>query len=320
MHAHSLYEGSFSVDTTKKFIPFDPAIHDRKDRPGSLFIHVHPFLIESANGLILLDTGLGFTNADGGLLLHDNMRKKGFDPADVRYVLQSHLHKDHASGMVTEQDGSLRLAFPEAEYVIQRGEWEDAYSGKSDSYRTEIFDVLQRSGNLLLVEGDGVVNNEIRYEQSGGHTAHHQVSISKPAASIFSSGGMKHPNPNSSSVALPPSTTTMAARRWSCAPNTGNKAPRKVGSSCFTTRQTSPLGGLSKSPTAATVSWMRRSDPAEGYGKAILAVRPFGRRPDLQKGVASVPAEGNGIQKRRSSFGAARLLAKCAVRAYRAKG
>lgn len=195
MHAHSLYEGSFSVDTTKKFIPFDPALHDRKDRPGSLFIHVHPFLIESANGLILLDTGLGFTNDDGGLLLHDNLRKKGFEPDDVRYVLQSHLHKDHASGMVTDQDGSVRLAFSEAEYVIQRGEWEDAYSGKSDSYRTEIFDVLQRSGNLLLVEGDGIVNNEIRYEQSGGHTEHHQVFHIETGGEHFFFGGDEAPEP-----------------------------------------------------------------------------------------------------------------------------
>lgn len=195
MQAHSLYEGSFSVDTSKKFIPFDPAIHDRKDRPGSLFIHVHPFVIESPNGLILLDTGLGFTNDEGGLLLHDNLRKKGFEPDDVRYVLMSHLHKDHASGMITEEDGRLRLAFPEAEYVIQQGEWEDAYSGNSDSYRTAVFDVIQRSGNLLLVEGDGAINNEIRHEVSGGHTQYHQVFHIESGGEHFFFGGDEAPEP-----------------------------------------------------------------------------------------------------------------------------
>ncbi len=195
MQAYSLSEGSFSVDSSKKFLPFDPEIHDKKDRPGSLFIHVHPFLIVSADGLLLLDTGLGFTNAQGGLLLHDNIRKIGFDPNDVRYVLLSHLHKDHASGMVTEEKGNLRLAFPEAEYVIQRGEWEDAYSGKSDSYKTEIFDVLQRSGNLLLVEGDGSLNHEIRYERSGGHTAHHQVFHIHTEDEHFFFGGDEAPEP-----------------------------------------------------------------------------------------------------------------------------
>ena len=175
MQAYSLYEGSFSVDSSKKFVPFDPAKDDKKDRPGSLFIHVHPFLVASEHGLILLDTGLGFTDGDGRLLLHENIRKAGYDPEDVRYVLMSHLHKDHAGGMVVERNDAFRLAFPEAEYVIQRGEWEDAYSGKSTSYRTEIFDILQRSGNLLLVEGEGTLNNEISYEVSGGHTPYHQV-------------------------------------------------------------------------------------------------------------------------------------------------
>lgn len=195
MQAHSLFEGSFSVDSSKKFIPFDASKDSKKDRPGSLFIHVHPFLIESANGLLLLDTGIGHTNPEGGLQLHDNIRKTGLDPADVRYVLLSHLHKDHASGMVVAQDGKFRLAFPDAEYVVQRGEWEDAYSGKSDSYQTEVFDVLQRSGNLFLVEGNGVLNNEITYDVSGGHTPFHQVFHIRTGGEHFFFGGDEAPEP-----------------------------------------------------------------------------------------------------------------------------
>ncbi|SFB92622.1 Metallo-beta-lactamase superfamily protein [Parapedobacter composti] len=195
MQAHSLFEGSFSVDSSKKFIPFDASKDNKKDRPGSLFIHVHPFLIESAAGLLLLDTGIGHTLPDGTLQLHNNIRKAGFEPSDIRYVLLSHLHKDHASGMVLEQDGQLRLAFPDAEYVIQRGEWEDAYSGKSDSYKTELFDVLQRSGNLLLIDGDGILNNEVSYEVSGGHTPHHQVFHIRTGGEHYFFGGDEAPEP-----------------------------------------------------------------------------------------------------------------------------
>jgi glyoxylase-like metal-dependent hydrolase (beta-lactamase superfamily II) len=193
--AYSLYEGSFSVDSTKKFIPFDPLIHDKKDRPASLFIHVHPFLIETDQGLILLDTGLGFVDEQGELKLHQKLRHLGYEPKDVRYVLLSHLHKDHASGMITQIDGRYRLAFPEAEYVVQRGEWEDAYSGKSESYRVEILDVLQRSGNLLLVEGNGQINPEIRYELSGGHTEFHQVFHIVTKDKHFFFGGDEAPEP-----------------------------------------------------------------------------------------------------------------------------
>jgi glyoxylase-like metal-dependent hydrolase (beta-lactamase superfamily II) len=175
VQAYSLYEGSFSVDKSKKFVPFDAAFDDPKDRPGSMFIHIHPFLIETQSGLVLCDTGLGQTNENGILKLHENIQSLGYGPDDVKYVLMSHLHKDHAGGMVTLESGSPRIAFPEAEYIVQRGEWEDAYSGISKSYRTEIFDVVQRSGNLVLVEGEGQVNAEISYAHSGGHTANHQV-------------------------------------------------------------------------------------------------------------------------------------------------
>ncbi len=194
IQAHSLFEGSFSVDSSKKFVPFDPLVDDPKSRPGSLFVHVHPFLIETGYGLILCDTGLG-NRTDDELLIHHNIKKLGFDPQDVKYVLMSHLHKDHTGGMVDFKDGLARIAFPEAEYVIQRGEWEHAYSSESPSYRTEVFDVLQRSGNLMLVEGDGSVNNEIRYELNGGHTEHHQAFHIEVGGEHFFFGGDVLPEP-----------------------------------------------------------------------------------------------------------------------------
>ena len=77
LQVYTLHEGSYSVDATKKFIPFDPSIHNAKDRPASLFIHVQPFLIKLNNSLILLDTGLGYSNDEGKLHLHENIKKAG---------------------------------------------------------------------------------------------------------------------------------------------------------------------------------------------------------------------------------------------------
>ena len=163
------------MDSSKKFLLFDPAIHNRKDRPASLFIFVQPFLIETKNDLIILDTGLGFNNEQGEPVIHENIRKAGYDPQDVNLVLMSHLHYDHAGGMVMNKDGKVSLSFPNAEYVINRQEWETAYSKPSKSYKTEIFDIVQRSGSIHFVEGNGHINSEISYELTGGHCEYHQV-------------------------------------------------------------------------------------------------------------------------------------------------
>lgn len=175
MKAFALHEGSYSVDSSKTFIPFDPAIHEAKDRPASLFIYVQPFLVETGNDLIVLDTGLGFHNDSGELIIHENIRHAGFDPQDVSLVLMSHLHFDHSGGMINQIDGNVSLSFPNAEYMIQRGEWEAAYSKPSRSYKTEIFDFMQRSGSVHFVEGSGQLNREVAYEFTGGHCENHQV-------------------------------------------------------------------------------------------------------------------------------------------------
>ena len=175
LQVYTLQEGTYSVDISKKFVPFDPAKDNPKDRPASLFINVQPFLVKLKNDLVLFDTGLGYSNADGKLYLHENIKKAGFNPADVTMVLMSHLHFDHSGGMVHDYNGKMELSFPDATYVMQRGEWETAFSSTSSSYHTEIFDFIQRNAQIKLIEGSGQLTNEISYELTGAHCPCHQV-------------------------------------------------------------------------------------------------------------------------------------------------
>lgn len=195
MQIFTLQEGSYSVDSSKKFIPFDPAIHSFKERPGSLFIHVQPFLVKTHTDLILFDAGLGFKNNQDELIIHQNIRNAGFDPDDVTLVLMSHLHYDHTGGLVVERNGKLEAAFPAAEHVIQRSEWETAFSSKSSSYHTDIFDVLNRSVNIVFVEGNGVLKPGISFEHSGGHCKYHQVFLLEEDNEKVFFGGDELPEP-----------------------------------------------------------------------------------------------------------------------------
>ncbi|MEX8546547.1 MAG: MBL fold metallo-hydrolase [Mucilaginibacter sp.] len=195
MNIYALGEGSFSVDSTKKFVPFNPLTNNPQDRKGSIFIHVQPFLLKTEHDLILMDAGLGFKNPNGELMLHDNIRNAGFEPEEVTLVLMSHLHYDHTGGLVMERNGRMEPSFPDAEHVIQRGEWEFAFSGKSTSYRQPIFEVLQRSANITLVEGSGAFRNGVSYELTGGHTPFHQVFKIESAGKIYFFGGDVLPEP-----------------------------------------------------------------------------------------------------------------------------
>lgn len=195
LQVYTLHEGSYSVDITKKFIPFDPAIHSAKDRPASLFIHVQPFLVKLNDSLILFDTGLGYSNEQGQLHLHENIKKAGFNPEDVDLVLMSHLHFDHSGGMVHDFNGKMELSFPNATYVIQRGEWETAFSSSSSSYHTEIFEFLQRNAQIKFIEGSGKLTEEISYELTGAHCPYHQVFLINDGEDKVFFGGDVLPEP-----------------------------------------------------------------------------------------------------------------------------
>ena len=94
-----LSEGTFTIDKTKIFVPFDTEEDELNARPiGSLLVEVQPFLVITQKDIILIDAGLGFYK-QGKLQLHQSLAEHGINPEDITKVLLSHLHKDHAGGV-----------------------------------------------------------------------------------------------------------------------------------------------------------------------------------------------------------------------------
>lgn len=187
-----LSEGAFTVDKTKQFIPFDKQQDDLQQRNvGSLLVEIQPFCIVASNDIIIIDTGLGFSNSDGTLQIHQNLWDNGINPAEVTKVLMSHLHKDHSGGISKKNPaaGQKILTFPNAQYFINKQELALASEKGNSSYSQEEFENLAKLDKVILTQGDGTIDDYIRYELTGAHSPYHQVFwIEEDGQTIFFGG------------------------------------------------------------------------------------------------------------------------------------
>jgi glyoxylase-like metal-dependent hydrolase (beta-lactamase superfamily II) len=186
-----LSEGSFTIDKTKQFVPFDEEEHKLNERPtGSLLVEIQPFIVITSKDILLLDTGLGFhDNKHGQMQLHYNLERAGIKPEQVTKVLMTHLHKDHAGGISMDTDHS-RLSLPNATYYIQTRELDYAFETGAPSFIFDELMPLRYSSQVhLLHDDEGVIDGYIHYQHTGAHSKHHQVFWIKDGGETVFFGG-----------------------------------------------------------------------------------------------------------------------------------
>jgi metal-dependent hydrolase (beta-lactamase superfamily II) len=179
MRIHPLSEGSFTIDHTKEFVPFNTSIEQLQNRPkGSLLVEIQPFVVVTDSDIILFDTGLGYFNNSGQLQIHENLMNLGIDPSSVTKVFMSHLHKDHAGGLSYLHPiyNERFISFTYAKYYVQKREFELAISGQTSSYLADQVRILEEySGVVWLTQDEATIDNLIHYKLTGGHSMYHQV-------------------------------------------------------------------------------------------------------------------------------------------------
>lgn len=189
-----LSEGTFTIDKTKLFVPFDEEAHELSERTaGSLLVEIQPFVVITSNDILLLDTGLGFEK-NGMLQLHHNLVEAGINPSEITKVLLSHLHKDHAGGAGEEREGlGRRLSFPNARYYVQQKELAFAFEKGFPSFITEELECLQNNSQVETLDGDGVIDGYIEYWITGAHSPWHQAFKIKEGNDLVFYGGDEAP-------------------------------------------------------------------------------------------------------------------------------
>ena len=187
-----LSEGKFTVGKDKKFVPFNTKNDDLQQRiNGSILVEIQPFVIITNKDVILLDTGLGFCNADGTMQIHQLLIDNNVNPLEITKVILSHLHKDHSGGISREDKvfGTRSFSFPQATHYVNKAEFDFAITTGAPSFTPNEFIILQGSDKVIFTSDNEVIDVYITLNHTGGHSPHHQsITIIEGQEIIFFGG------------------------------------------------------------------------------------------------------------------------------------
>lgn len=144
-------------------------------------------LVRDDQRLLLFETGIGaffepkmrerYGVVESHHVLLDSLAALGVAPADIDVVVLSHLHFDHAGGLVMpwREGGELALAFERARFVVGREAWaraQDPHPRDRASFIPAINELLVQSGRLELVDSGPAetLGAGYRFHISDGHT------------------------------------------------------------------------------------------------------------------------------------------------------
>jgi len=147
-------------------------------RRGRLLCRLNLLLVEAGGKRILIETGTGARMSDKdrdikGIEGGDPavaLRALGEDPASIDFVVVSHLHYDHAGGMVDSQG---RPNFANARYVVQRDEADAAHGDElrlAGIMEVDQLDMVRAAGQLAEVQGEVELVAGVSVVPTGGHT------------------------------------------------------------------------------------------------------------------------------------------------------
>jgi glyoxylase-like metal-dependent hydrolase (beta-lactamase superfamily II) len=199
--------GTFRSDAGALFGPVPRLLWDRWvteeiDHEHRLLQALNCLVVETPAGRVLVETGIGERVTDKvremrgylGTPIAPALEAAGVEPGSIDIVAMSHLHFDHAGGLL-RADGSR--AFPRARIVAQRSEWEIALDDNSRivaSYDQPELRLVNEWGSDGAVDGGVELLPGVSVIRTGGHSKGHQAIVvrgSNRTLAFFGDLGMR---------------------------------------------------------------------------------------------------------------------------------
>jgi glyoxylase-like metal-dependent hydrolase (beta-lactamase superfamily II) len=185
---HVLVDGYVSLDGGAMFGVVPKVFWEKKIPPDGrnrVQLAMNCLLVHAGGKRILVETGMGAKMppklrdiyAIEGPYLNDRLAEHGLDPSEIDIVINTHLHFDHCGGNTRLEKDKIVAAYPNAKYVVQRGEFEHAkHPNERDraSYLMDNYAPLEAKGKLALLEGDRAIAPGVELIRVPGHTANMQ--------------------------------------------------------------------------------------------------------------------------------------------------
>jgi glyoxylase-like metal-dependent hydrolase (beta-lactamase superfamily II) len=182
--------GTFRTDAGAIFGPvprllWNRLVTDELDNDHRLLQALNCLLIETPSGRVLVETGIGDRLDDktrtmrgyDGPWIVPALETAGFLPESINVVAMSHLHFDHAGGLL-RADGER--AFPHATIVAQKAEWEVALGDNPRlvaSYVQPELQLVRDWGAEGWADGERELLPGVSVIPTGGHSTGHQAIV-----------------------------------------------------------------------------------------------------------------------------------------------
>jgi glyoxylase-like metal-dependent hydrolase (beta-lactamase superfamily II) len=162
---------------------------------------VNEWVVNTGDNLVLVDAGTSNVFAPTLGRMTANLQAAGIDPAAVDVVVLTHMHPDHAGGLLTTEK---KIAFPNAAVRVHEAEYafwtsQEIYAKAPDEFKP-FFDIARQAikpyadaGKVAMFRNNAEIVPGLTIMAAPGHTVgHSMVRVSSRGSDLLLWGDIVH--------------------------------------------------------------------------------------------------------------------------------